>query len=266
MLSTFSCCPRLLEPTTNLPLSAMRTLLSRVLFLWCLTCVLTPMVAGAPKKEPKEGPDKVPEKAPKKTVRRTECSNPSCNATEAELKFTSQSGKRCVKCYLAARRATEKDNRQTAQNPGGTPRVRTDNANRLSASNPGGTPPTTETLMKKLEYRAKNAKPPIEVKEGDREKIKAKFNNPCYYCGLPWDRLSTVDRRSGRGGIYSDADTVPCCTPCQKSKRNYGELDYIWQARRVTANWKRTHPGRPELENWVPRRALGYTGYGRAST
>ena len=70
--------------------------------------------------------------------------------------------------------------------------------------------------MKSLLSSARQRK--IDVVEDDMENMKAKLNDPCFYCGKPPDvELSTLDRVDSDQG-YSDKNTVPSCKHCNNLK------------------------------------------------
>jgi hypothetical protein len=89
-----------------------------------------------------------------------------------------------------------------------------------------------EGIIKLIESRCKNSNGRITFVTEDRDKMLAKVMGACDYCGQPAQGLDRIDGR----GPYSDANTVPACTPCNQSKHLYSRSAFICKARRIKAH------------------------------
>ena len=67
----------------------------------------------------------------------------------------------------------------------------------------------------------------VSAKVRIRESLRGRYNNRCFYCGLPFSSwlpmtLDHVYPRS-RGGANTEANQVPACYPCNRAKG-----DEVW--------------------------------------
>ena len=99
-------------------------------------------------------------------------------------------------------------------------------------------PPGEAAFRQLLRRYQQNASKRGLAWELTREQAKTMFQSSCFYCGAPPERLQRVcpdgspftfnglDRRdNGRG--YLLENTVPCCFPCNESKNDHQEADFI---------------------------------------
>lgn len=100
-----------------------------------------------------------------------------------------------------------------------------------------------------LTYR-KNAERRGHTWELSRSLFSLLLNGNCFYCGSPPDRerlggkkcgigilLNGIDRADNREG-YTVANSVSCCTDCNKLKGNFPSLDFVSRCILIANKWK----------------------------
>lgn len=96
------------------------------------------------------------------------------------------------------------------------------------------------TLEGRLEKYIENAeKRGFEWSLSDEEAI-ALFREDCHYCDSKGDPLNGIDRKDNRKG-YTEENTLPCCSWCNRAKgpRSYEDfLDYLDRVQRNPNRYK----------------------------
>lgn len=80
----------------------------------------------------------------------------------------------------------------------------------------------------------------IEVVTEDREKLMAKLEQPCHYCGIapsPGGKLNGLDRVDSTQG-YLDKNTVPCCATCNSMKGPFTKDVFVSHVRDDICKYK----------------------------